>query len=224
MASVDHTKRGTSIIKWTGIGCLGTVVLVALMTLYAVARTGIVRVPLLGAGFRPPEPTRVVNVGDTRPELLLESLFASTKLSLTKGGVTIDLSEELMTQLMRDSLSREQVPDFLIVEEMQVAALASGVLELYVPVEVKEGRRTAMIAQVSMDVDEEGSVVTAIEQVSIGNLKSRGGAPSQELDAWLGTMLDSLLSDAQDVVTITDIEILEGRVRVTGKIQPGAAW
>lgn len=222
MASVDHEKRGTSIVKYIGLGCGGAIVLVILMILFAVARTGFVRVPILGAGYKPPEPTRVVEVSGTRSGLLLDDLFSSATTSFTQGGLSVELSDALMTQVMRDSLSRETVPEFLLVEEAQVAALSSGVLELFVPIELKEGRRSAFMGQFSIDVDDEGKIVTYVERLAIGNLVSRKGVPTEDADVWINGMLDSLLADAQDAFQITDIEILEGRVRVTGKVLPGA--
>ncbi|MEK7529973.1 MAG: hypothetical protein AAB570_03555 [Patescibacteria group bacterium] len=222
MDAVDHTKKGTRIVKYIGLGCGGAIVLVILMILFAVARTGLVRVPILGAGYKPPEPTRVVEMSGTRSSLLLDDLFSSATTSFTQGGLSVELSEALMTQAMRDVLSRETtVPDFLMVEEVQIAALSNGVLELFVPIELTEGRRSAFMGQFSIGVDEEGKLVTRVEQLAIGKLVSRKGVPTDGVDTWINGMLDSLLVDAQDTFQITDIEILEGRVRVTGKLHAG---
>ena len=109
----------------------------------------------------------------------------------------------------------------LMVEEVQIAALSNGVLELFVPIELTEGRRSAFMGQFSIGVDEEGKLVTRVEQLAIGNLVSRKGVPTDGVDTWINGMLDSLLVDAQDTFQITDIEILEGRVRVTGKLHAG---
>lgn len=216
MAEINHERRGTKILKWILIGGAAFVVINVLLVLWAVARTGLVRVPLMSAGYEPPQPTRVVQTRGLTAELggFLTSSLTST---LANGETRAIVSEGLLTAFIRETLASQQMPDWIEVERAQIAALDRGTLELYLPMRRGENA-SAIIAEVRPDATANGRPTLQVMRLSIGELTAFAPSRSRDLQQLVDEYLDENLSDVLDGVSISSVEVSEGRLTIVGRL------
>ncbi|HWR00013.1 MAG TPA: hypothetical protein VN397_04185 [Candidatus Methylomirabilis sp.] len=115
-------RFGFNAMVCLGYSILIVVVFLILITI-AVARTGIVTIPLASRLYHGPSPTRIVTAGVTEPDAFQDALSLKVALAVKKGGtppfeVTVDETE--LTAAMRGALSGSLRGSEILAERPQI--------------------------------------------------------------------------------------------------------
>lgn len=144
---------------------LGASVLFVSITL---AKTGLVRVPLLSSRlYHPVTPTRLVAplVGETAEVAWRESL-ASAKYDNLTGVVTMGMDENRLTTVVREGLAAQADALPFKTKDAQVA-LDSGRAELFFYTE-RDGQTVPVRVAFVPSVDRNGNLVIDVPEVKVG--------------------------------------------------------
>lgn len=211
MAEVEEKRGWLYGLIGLGGGCLILVVIAAVAGFILLGKTG-----LIGSNdsFEPPAPSRIVET-DTTFDAIQSALIKSTLSSLQNGEVSLVLTDEMLTVLMRDGL-RQAGEEVFDVERAQIAIVDGAYLELFVPIETN-GRETTLMAEIGLALD--GSRVKAsVGNVHVGNLKIPGNFATEASEGAIQNALDSQLDQVQGAIDLTELTLTEGELRLTGAV------
>lgn len=215
MDEINHERRGTRVLKWILIGAVAVVAVSALSVSWAVARTGLVRMPLLSAGYEIPQPTRTVQTRGLTAEL--GGVLASSLAGTTANGEThAVVTDGMMTALLREALASQNMPDLIESNRAQVAALERGTLELYLPIR-RGDNASAIVVEIVPEVTEGGRLTLRVVRLSIGQLSAPAVSRSRDLQRLVDTLLDENLPEVLDAISISSITVSEGRLTIVGR-------
>ena len=213
MAAVEQQEKNGWLHLLIGLvgGCLILVILAVIAGYVALSKTG-----LVGSekSFDVPEPVRVVEVDSTFDEIQ-STLVKSALSSLSNGEVSLLLTDEMLTVLMRDGLAQAGEEAF-DVERAQIAVVEDGHLELFIPLAIND-RETALRAEIGLALTD-GRVKASVGEVRVGNLKLPGNFATSASETAIQSALDSQLDDVQGALQLTGIEYTDGSLRLTGDV------
>ncbi|MBN1778947.1 MAG: hypothetical protein JW816_01885 [Candidatus Buchananbacteria bacterium] len=194
-------------------GCCVFVVLIfiglLLVGLAALAKSGLVKIPIFSDIFYQ-LPTAEKNVKIDPADL--NNLQINQNLSQTGDGLTLTISDEQLTYLLRQTLATGQDPYFA--DGVQ-ATIDSEKIEIFGSL-LKPIKTDLTVDLVPTLVDNQ--VKFDIKSVQVGNL----GLPSSTINQLFGGLLDSLISDFSQLIndygSVQSISLSAGRATV--KISP----
>ncbi len=192
-------------------GCLILVVILAIIGFVLLMKTGLVGPE---ENFDAPTPVREVSTDSTFDEIQ-SALVRSALTSLTSGEVSIVLSDEMLTVLMRDGLAQAG-EDAFDVERAQIAVVEEGYLELFVPLMVND-RETTFMANIGLELVDQ-RVRASVDDVRIGNLRVPGSFATAASEEAIQRALDSQLSEVQGALELTDLTLTDGELRLSGAV------
>lgn len=212
MAEVEKRNHGWlyGLIGGCG-GCLILVVILAIIGFVLLAKTGLVGPE---DKFEAPTPVREVEAESTFDEIQ-SSLVRSALTSLKNGEVSIVLSDEMLTVLMRDGLAQAGEEAF-DVERAQIAVVEDGYLELFVPMTLND-RETTFMANIGLELVDQ-RVQASVEDVRIGNLRVPGSFATAASEEAIQLALDSQLNEVQGALELTDLTLTNGELQLTGSV------
>lgn len=208
---VAVTSTGSRLAVYGCGGCL-TLILLALIGIYAlIARTG-----LIGSAqrFTPVVPERHVEVSQTT-EAIQSSLMASALTSLSKGQVTLVLTEEMLTAFLQEGFAAAN-EEGILSAGAQITVQDAGYLELFVPLYLNE-RATALTAHVYVTLMD-GRPIVRVQDVRLGYLRLPNRLAAELSERLLQKTLDTQVSRVQGALSITDILLQDRALRLTGSV------
>lgn len=130
-ADLDHAHRRRGCFNCRNLGCFFLLlILVCIVGVFGIiAETGIVRIPVLSAALynAPPPPIRTIEpTGQASIEALLRAKSAALTVVATSQQPQVSISEQELTQLVREPRANGQVP----VKQAQVT-IEPTFVELY---------------------------------------------------------------------------------------------
>lgn len=180
------------------------------------AQSGLYRVPILSAWlYEPPSPTRVVvPLAGSGPDAILASMAAKATYEPVRGIAELTLSEQELTTLIAASVSEASESGTMPfpLDSMQAALLGDGVMELYAVTE-REGNRAPVILSVIPEAVD-GDLKLRTEDFHIGAFDVPDFLTDLVLDAFAGSVTDSLEQALSGAGALDDIAVEEGKIRV----------
>ncbi|MBI2476760.1 hypothetical protein HYV72_01165 [Candidatus Uhrbacteria bacterium] len=207
MDSINHKRRGSKIALGASLGCLGLIVLFVLSASWTVAKTGLVNIPLLSRRMEPPSPTRVVNTNGSLTDIE-DAIIKSLKASALSKELTVTLTEEMLTSFFRLSLHADELPDFLVADDAQVAALQNGTLEIFLPIKL-DAKKSAVVVTLEPQLNEDGSLGVHVVSLSLGTLRVKR-LEALQLDDLFSGMLNDAIDDYASAGRVTAVRVEEG--------------
>lgn len=210
------SKYGGAIGAGCG-GCLLLIILVFILAGAAAAKTGLVSVPVFSGNYKTPEPTRVVDAPrgfGTVQQTLTQSVAASVQ----SGTLSIELTEEMLTALVRVGPDLPSVGADIDVDmnRAQVVVLEEQV-EVFVPIQ-RADRETALTIWLEPTVTSDGSLAVEQASIAVGNLRIPVKRVTRMITDRLNALLDSQFAQMQGAVHLTDVQLEDGRMRLLGTI------
>jgi hypothetical protein len=114
-ADLDHAHRRRGCLSCRNLGCFFLLLIfICIVGVFGIiAETGIVRIPFLSAALynTPPPPIRIVEpTGQSSIEALLREKSATLTAAVTSQQPQVSISEQELTQLVREPRANGQVP------------------------------------------------------------------------------------------------------------------
>ncbi len=211
-------RRGLFMAKLRGcIGCLFIFILFTFGTvgsvLYGVAKTGLVRVPLLSRSYREPSPTRIVMPAATT---LTDSLERELRAQMRRGSgpFTLTVKEEELTRAVRDLTSgATELP----LADAQIAALP-GELELFARITWGSARSTLMVRIVPSL--EQGALKVRVRRAELGQLPIWHRLVDAVVQGTLGSQLKEINRMLGAAAQLERVTVSPGRLEITGTLAP----
>ena len=197
---------------------LVVVVGLSALALFVVAKTGLAEVPVMTETFyTTPTPDHTVEAGTAIEEEMQTQLVSAlqTKLqagTITDANVSLIFSESTLTAGLREAIL-QGAQEVFVAERAQVAVVADGAIELYVPL-VRNNEASAILLR-GVPTVSEGKVEFDITRLQVGQLTWPGWlhaivqAPVDRLVAQLNTFLE-------DYASLSAITATEGNVYLDG--------
>jgi uncharacterized protein YpmS len=161
-----------------------------------------------------PEPPYVITPSDDAIQRFKERWTTVTDGSMD-GSFAITVTEEEMTALAVQQLARQADPPPISNPQVH---LQDGRIEVYATLTVNDAIPVpGMVAFSATAVD--GDINVAVEEVAFGPLPIPDSALESITDAANDLVRTSKLTEEGEV-TITDIQIGEGEMTLTGKVAP----
>lgn len=98
-------------------------IVIAVLLLIGVAKTGLFKIPILSSLYKGPEPTRLVEAGVMEPEAFIDQISASVSAAVQRGErgpYTVPFSEAELTAAVRGGLADVIREEQVIVERPQI--------------------------------------------------------------------------------------------------------
>ncbi len=213
-------KRGKNALTIFGI-IAGVVLVIVSVIAFAIAKTGLVNVPLFSAFYHGPTPIRVISatpmsVSDFR--ILVGSRFLSLVQAGKRPPYQVQLSEEELTAVLVDAITQALRDPSWNVQGVQLAIRPTD-LELYGHF-IHGGTRVDLLAHVVPEI-KDGGVSFALSSLRIGDypisphlgLNILGAIFSRDFGTFTLTFGDAHLTDLQlqdGSVTLTADRSREG--------------
>lgn len=183
----------------------------------SVAKTGLVRVPVISGGNHSPvEPSReIVPLVGSGPEDVIASVMAGADYDPATGRITLTLSEQQITTLVASSVSGQKLgegPDAVTLTSAQIA-VESDEMELHVT--AKKGDRSTSAALLFEPMIEHGKFDMKAKRLVIGELE----VPEFVAEALLSTIASPLRTAIDDafggVSGIREFRMEQGVIHIT---------
>lgn len=208
MASLTRTGGWGQVAAIIGGSCLLLLLGAIGFGVIVLGKTG-----LIGSGSTS-EPVRVVETTATSSEVQ-EALIASALASFTNGELSLVLTDQMLTALVRDGLAQAN-EDALLVDRAQIAVVSDGYLELFVPFLLGE-RESTLSAKVYLEVVD-GKLDSRVEDVRLGTLTLPWSFAGQASSEAIQAALDTQLERVQGTITLTELIYEDAQVRLVGSI------
>lgn len=197
-------------------GCCGCALLALLVFLtllgllaYALAETGLVRVPLFSRFYHEPRPARSVEPAATTLPATLQTQF---RRQLESRTITFTISEEVLTRTIRDLAATQTSLTF---SGAQVAVLPDG-LHLFARFELRGSRGTMRVRLVPELRN--NTPTFRIRKVELGELPLWHRPFDILARRALATKLEEALRGFSSFMTLTGMSIEPGAVKITGEL------
>lgn len=221
-------KSGARLAIWGCSGCLLIIGVVILFGVWLVSRTGLARIPVFSSGYEAPEPTRVVESNGAVADVA-SVLKDSLSISYAKKEATVVLSDEVMTGLIQSMDELGKAGDLPVdFGGAQIAALESGALEVFMPLDLDAilGRpddgQTSAITVALVPSIEEGELDFELDRIRVGRLTIPLSMVEKRVDASLEEFLKGAFGDLSESVELKSIEVGDGEIVLTGSLDVGS--
>jgi len=202
---------------------LAVVVFAALMSLWALALSGLYDVPVFSdMFFKTPEPIHQVEIKDDIEDIdLLEYLESEIneivptgepgELTITEASVSLD--EYVLTAFLWQRLA--ELPDYKIIHA-QIAVEPAG-MEIFIHGE--RGYRPFYLTIMTIPKVADENLELDIISAKLGNLRIPSTLISTVLNTLLANILDILQLPIIGFVSLDEIELLYGKIKLNGLIE-----
>jgi|GEM_PF-2677471 len=199
------------------------VLFIAFICMWAIALSGLYEIPVLSKMlFKTPAPIHEVEIRDDIEEVdLLEHLESEInelvptgspgELTITEASVSLD--EYVLTAFIWQRLN--ELPDYEIIHA-QVAVEPQG-MEIFI--HGKKNERPFYLTVMTMPKVVDGNLELEITSARLGNLRIPSALISTVLNTLLANILDILQLPIIGFVSLDNIELLYGQVRLEGLIE-----
>ena len=195
------------------MGCLFILIVLVLVGAYFASKTGLVS--FFGKDtIEVPTPVHVVDVSDTTFEDVQAGLVASAMRSLKDGQMSVVITEEMLTTMLRDGLQKVE-SEALDIDESQVA-IVDEYMEMYMPLTTAK-KRTALRVRVRPTLESEDLKIK-MDSIMLGELRLPTFVSTRYPQEAVNDALDSQLDAVQGTLELTGVELEEGQVILRGSL------
>jgi len=204
-----YRKRRKSLKRKLKLSCcflsLFLIFGVFLVGLAALARTGLVQIPVLSEIFyKHPQPIRTIEID--------EDAEADFKIKTSDHSQTLEISEENLTYLLKRSLTRGEDPYFS--ENIQAVISEEGIEFFGFLLKPFRTNLTMMVRPYASS----GRLYLELLSATAGNLSIPPALADWLTKNLLAGILDELNQEIENLGNLEKVELFTGRLVATGKI------
>ena len=189
------------------------VVVLCMLIAFLLARSGLVAVPIFSSFFQNPGPSERVENIPASAASALPTLLSSFKKE-SEGMVSVALPEEALTAAAREA-AESMRSQGIHAEAVQVASLADGTIELYVPFTSPAGPETSFTLRLKPRV-EAGTARIALVKARVGQLSLPAALLGKVVEKQVNGVLDTWMKQGEAYFTLTGLDVIPEGVKLIG--------